>query len=124
MGNTCSPDNGAERQVKDTDTVDPKDAASGDLASKTPKQLFEILNDHIDQIEKLKAENRELKDDKEKTSAGPSAENKKLLEELEQLRALTKQQNEEISKTKAVLEEEELRIAKLKLRSELREKEA
>jgi len=124
MGNTCSPDTGAEKQVKDTDTVDPKDASgAGDLASKTPKQLFEILNDHIDQIEKLKKENAELKD-KETKDAGPSAENKKLLEELEQLRALTKQQSAEISKSKAVIEEEELRIAKLKLRSELMEKEA
>lgn len=124
MGNTCSPDNGAESKVKDTD-VDPKAPTgdSNDLASKTPKQLFEILNDHIDQIEKLKKENAELKDTGKKDD-GPSAENKKLLEELEQLRALTKQQGEEIKKTKAILDEEEVRIAKLKLQSELREQEA
>jgi len=131
MGNTCSPDAGAERQVKDTDVKDVRaaEAASkgdGDLESKDPKQLFEILNSYIAQNEKLVEENKELKGTKADVD-----ENQKLLEELEKLRALTKTQEEELAGKDAKIEErdikikaEEERIATLKLQRELKEKEA
>lgn len=138
MGNTCSPDKKAERQVQDTDAEEVKEAAAAasaasgtDLTDKDPKKLFEILNSYIAENEKLAKENAALKDksvvagaDAEKAGAIKTAENKKLLEELEQLKALTKEQGLEIVKSKEKIEEEEIRIAKLKLRSELRDAEA
>lgn len=130
MGNTCSPDTSAERQVKDTDAATVKEATAStkdgkpDLSQKDGKQLLDILNSYIAQNEDLKKKNAELQEEKEKAPEDPPEEKNKLLEELEKLRALTKQQGEELAKTKATLTEEESRIAKLKLQSELREQEA
>lgn len=119
MGTTCAPEKRTERPVQDTDADTVKQAAaqSGEDKSKDEAHLIDILNSYTAKNEALEKENAELK-------KGNDGETSKLMKELEAMKAMLAQKEQQMKEKDEKIKEEENRIAMLKLQSELREAEA
>lgn len=118
MGNqTCAPDKGTEEQPP-MDTEEVKENAQQDT------KLINLLNSYQAENEKLKEQVNQLKDQPAPEPAVDKEKEQQLLSEVEQLKAQLAAKEEALKLKQSEIENEEKRIATLKLQNAIIRQEA